>query len=494
MLRWLGSTLCALLLILPLLAEKPSLLTESFEQISLEGATIGTRHTRQHTLVGKENLIRTTVTWDLTMRRYGAVVRLQREESTEETPEGHVHALSMRQASGAGKALVLQGKRTGERMQVEIDGGRIRRLLTWSDEVLGLGRQDQLFALRKVEPDQRFRFLRYDPTYNAVVSVQVSVKQRETVNLLGHPRKLLRVELTPDKLPVPGQDVRPPRSVLWLDEARNIVRRQLELEGLGTLILTRVSREQARAHPLPTVDLGTRSLIALDRTIPRPYDTRSITYRFTVRDEEDPASMLVRDPHQEVRSIRGTSFELLVHPVQPTASLELPPPGAEFLASNYFLDHADEKIQELSRRILAGESDDWKKALRLEHWVKHALRHDNAASLEPASRIARSLRGDCRHHALLTASLCRAAGIPARTAIGLLYVHRGGPKLGFHMWTEVWVKGKWLGIDSTLGKGGVSATHVKITEHSWHDTRSLTPLLPVNRLIGKLQVEVLRIE
>ncbi|MFO0929873.1 MAG: hypothetical protein U0736_23080 [Gemmataceae bacterium] len=60
------------------------------------------------------------------------------------------------------------------------------------------------------------------------------------------------------------------------------------------------------------------------------------------------------------------------------------------------------------------------------------------------------------------------------------------------MWTEVYVDGKWVGIDSTLGRGGVSATHVKVTDHSWDRVESLTPLLPVERVLGKLQVEVLR--
>jgi hypothetical protein len=45
-----------------------------------------------------------------------------------------------------------------------------------------------------------------------------------------------------------------------------------------------------------------------------------------------------------------------------------------------------------------------------------------------------------------------------------------------------------------LGKGGVSGAHVKISDSSWHDTASLTPLLPAARVLGKLRVEVLRSE
>ncbi len=116
-------------------------------------------------------------------------------------------------------------------------------------------------------------------------------------------------------------------------------------------------------------------------------------------------------------------------------------------------------------------------------------------SLEPAGDVARQLRGDCRQYALLTAALCRAEGIPARTAVGLLYVEKGRrPMMGFHMWTEVQIDGQWLGLDGTLGLGGVSAAHVKIADHSWHDTQSLTPLLPAHRILGKIGITVLNTE
>ncbi len=63
--------------------------------------------------------------------------------------------------------------------------------------------------------------------------------------------------------------------------------------------------------------------------------------------------------------------------------------------------------------------------------------------------------------------------------------------MGFHMWTEVWIDGQWLGLDATLGQGGVSAAHIKINDHSWHNTASLTPLLPASRILGKISISVL---
>jgi hypothetical protein len=62
------------------------------------------------------------------------------------------------------------------------------------------------------------------------------------------------------------------------------------------------------------------------------------------------------------------------------------------------------------------------------------------------------------------------------------------------MWTEVCIGGRWIGLDGTLGQGGVDACHVKISDHSWAATRSLTPLLPADRVLGKMRAEVVSVD
>jgi transglutaminase-like putative cysteine protease len=92
--------------------------------------------------------------------------------------------------------------------------------------------------------------------------------------------------------------------------------------------------------------------------------------------------------------------------------------------------------------------------------------------------------------------MCRAEGVPSRTALGLVYAEvNKEPVLAYHMWTEVYIDGQWLAVDATLGRGGVGAGHVKITDHSWYDQRSLAPLLPVMRvMLAKPTVEVMQVE
>jgi transglutaminase-like putative cysteine protease len=162
----------------------------------------------------------------------------------------------------------------------------------------------------------------------------------------------------------------------------------------------------------------------------------------------------------------------------------------EYLASCYYIDSDDRRITELVQEVVGNETDPWRAALRIERWVNRNMRVDAAAPFVPASQVARSLRGDCRHYAILAAALCRAAGIPARTAVGL--VQNGStPSLGFHLWSEVNIDGQWRGLDATLGQGGVGVAHLKVADDSWQGVRSLTPFLPAQRVLGKLSVSVI---
>jgi transglutaminase-like putative cysteine protease len=482
-------------------AEEGRVVEEIWEIASLDRARIGSVHTTvRSTGAGKAERLRAASELNLTLRRYGALVRLRMEHGTEETAEGKAVGVFMRQYHAAGKQLVVNGTLDRKGMHIRVDNGRIDRHITWPEETIGLYRLEHLFARRKPEVGERFHFRRYEPTLTTVVTVRVVVKGMEAVVVAGGRKQLLRVELTPDRVEVPRHKVALTPWVWWLDGDFVPVRRQFELEGLGTVTLTRSTAAAARAPltaPARVADIGLKTLIPLKRAIPNPYATRSALYRVRVRGDADVGSALISDGHQEVRNIKGDTLELLVHPVLPAeraANPEAKAP-AEYLVSCPFVDSADAEIKALARRVVGGETDPWRKALHVEKWVKANLRVDNATPLARAGQVARTRRGDCRHYALLTAALCRAEGVPSRTAFGLLYVERGRrPQMGFHMWTEVWVAGRWLGLDATLGRGGVSATHVKISDNSWHKVQSLTPLLPVTRVLGKLSVEIVRSE
>jgi transglutaminase-like putative cysteine protease len=464
---------------------------ETREIVYLDGAKIGSfRIVVQE--AGDTGRFRATSELDLSFRCYGTAVRMRREFGTEETSDGRIFSLYMKQLLDGGRQLNLTGTVEGNRLHVVVDAGKIERRLQWSDEVLGLAAQERFLTERRPKAGDRLSFLRYEPSLNTVVMVRVAVKELEEVG--PDRRKLLRVELKPDRIEVPGTSVQPPGSVVWLDDAFQPVRREMELDGVGKVLCLRATKQTVAGAQDNLTDIGTRTLVRLDRRINNPHATRSAVYRITLKDE--PSDAFVQDGHQDIRNVRGRSFELHVHPVRPVPGSRPGPAPDEFLSANYFIDSSDARVRALARRAAGNSDDAWAKAVRIERWVSDSMRIQNGKDLVPASQIARELAGDCRAYALLTAALCRAEGIPSRTAMGLIYVERNasGPKLGFHMWTEVCIGGRWIGLDSTLGQGGIGACHLKICDHSWVATRSLTPLLPVERVLGKIAVEVVRVD
>ena len=133
-------------------------------------------------------------------------------------------------------------------------------------------------------------------------------------------------------------------------------------------------------------------------------------------------------------------------------------------------------------------------AVALEGFVRRSMRtRDFAPALATAADVAASLEGDCTEHAVLLAALCRARGIPARVAIGLVYYPRISG-FAYHMWNEVWSGDRWLPLDATLGQGGIGAAHLKLVDSNLSDANRYSVFLPVSQVLGRLEIEILEAE
>ena len=110
-----------------------------------------------------------------------------------------------------------------------------------------------------------------------------------------------------------------------------------------------------------------------------------------------------------------------------------------------------------------------------------------------ASEVARNLSGDCTEHAVLTAAMCRAAGIPAKVVIGLVYEPEHLRGFGYHMWNEVYVNQRWVAVDSSWDQSAVDAVHIKLTESSLDGVSPFEAFLPVVRVMGKMEIEPLEV-
>ncbi len=500
--RFRDCCLCLVLMVSSVGAAEPPgrIVEETWDAAYLEGGKAGFVHivVRESQQNGRK-VLRATMELNLTVKRFQDTISLRVESGTDETPEGKVVGVFMRQFLGTQQQLVLTGTVVdGHRLHVKVEGNqRLDQKVPWNDQVVGLYRQERLFLEHKVKPGSQFRYLSFEPQLSAVITTRVTVKDYEEVEVLKVKKKLLRVEAVSDKI----QSVQLPPLTSWLDQNLVPVRSEVEMPGLGKLVLYRTTAAAALnkgREAIARVDIGLSQLLHLNRRLARPYETERVVYRITLKGEDNPATALAQDTRQEIKNLKGNTFELHIHARQgPPAGAELDKKVPdEFLKSCYFINSDHALVKQLAQRAVRKVSDPWEKALRIEKWIHdHMDRKNFSQAFATADEAARTREGDCTEHSVLAAAMCRAVGIPARTALGLLYVDSPrGPAMGYHMWTEVWVRGDWLPIDATLGRGYVGATHLKIADHSWSDTQSLTPLLPVLRVLGKLSIEVVRVE
>jgi transglutaminase-like putative cysteine protease len=505
------------LLVLPLRADQrlpvkptPRATLELWDAVYLDGAKAGYRRTTiEETKRDGQTVFVTTQLMQLTVKRYKSVVTQRMAMSTEETAQGKVVGVSVTQYLDRGEAT-QRGRVEDGKLIVTTPTDPDGKALPWNDKVIGLYGQETLFRRHKVKPGDKFHFLDYQLALLRPVPVQVEVKDREEIEVLevvkGEKAKaksvkksLLRVEMMPEKITLGQNTIQLPRMTAWLDNNLRVVRSQSAIPGLADLMaMYRTTREVAEkgAAPEQMKDLGLKSFVRLDRVLARPGQAREIVYRFTAKDDDDPKSLFARDSRQSVENVEGHTFDLRVRAIrEPEEGKKSTPPGKEYLESSYFLDSGNEKVQATVAKIVGDEDNAWRKAQRIEKWVNDHMTPSNDASPCPASEILHTRKGDCRQHAMLMAALCRAAHIPARTAMGLVYaLDEGSPILAFHMWTEVWINEQWLMLDAMQAAGSVGPTHLKIVDHSWRDIQTLAPLLPALRVIGKVKAEVVSVK
>jgi hypothetical protein len=474
---------------------KNNLVLDLWDAAYLKNGKAGYVHTfTEEIKQGNETLLRTTVEFRLTVKRNEDVIQLRMDNGTIETLEGKVVGVFMKQYLGKDKTMELAGKVVDGKLRVQLDGKELKAE-NWDPRVVGLFRQQMMFKEKQCKTGDTFDYLSYEPSINAVVPTFVRVKDHEEVELFGdqQKKKLLRVEIRPAKI----DKVQMPPLTLWLAENRTVQRSQVDVPGLGMVVQYRASKAVAMAPgPLTSLtDIGLTQSVPLKVQILNPYDTYAAVYQVTVRGDVDPGSTFSSsDPRQQIKNIRGNTFELHVRSV-PAERVADKKPGVEFTQSSYFINSADPLVKKHAQSAVGNEKDAWKKSILIEKWVHDNVKATNNEALATADHVAKTLEGDCTEFAMLMAAMCRAEGVPSRTAVGLVYADvKEKPCFAFHMWTEVYAGERWVPLDATLGRGKVAATHLKIADQSWHEVRTMIPLFPVMRVMGRVSIDVLSVE
>ncbi|MGD0517057.1 MAG: transglutaminase-like domain-containing protein, partial [Thermoguttaceae bacterium] len=244
-------------------------------------------------------------------------------------------------------------------------------------------------------------------------------------------------------------------------------------------------------------DIGLDTIVKLEKPLPGAHDTKRAVYRVHL-DSGDPAAVFAVGSTQNVKSLDANTAEVTVYAVRPdkpgNAKAPADPPTAAEREPNNWIQSDNQKIIALAREAAGNETDPWLTAVRMETFVHDYInRKDFSQAFASAAEVVETREGDCTEHAVLLAALCRARDIPARAAIGLVYVpHLQG--FGYHLWTEIYIVDKWIPIDATLAKGGIGAAHLKLAHSSLKGASAYSSFLPVVQVVGRLKIEVVAAE
>jgi len=142
----------------------------------------------------------------------------------------------------------------------------------------------------------------------------------------------------------------------------------------------------------------------------------------------------------------------------------------------------DPRIQREARQAVGRWLRDPKGAAsRLTTRVDRMLDKSVTFSVPSALQVLESRQGDCNEHTVLYVAMARALGLPARTAVGLVYLNGS---FFYHAWPEVWL-GEWVAVDPTFGQYPADASHIRFV------IGGLAQQVEIIRLIGRLSIEVI---
>ncbi len=473
---------------------------EAWEVYFLQGNRVGYGHTTARRDVessrntGRREVLRTESVCRLSLRRGSQTNRQEIRVSSVETTDGRL--VSFESVTGMGPtAIRTTGRVVGDRLDLETTGkaaAPVQSSIAWSADVGGPFALEQSLARRPMLPGQRRALKMLAVDFQQAAKVEMVAKDFERTSLPDGPRELLRIESV-TQLP-DGQKI---EQTIWTDRAGETLK--ISSPALGGLETVRATKAEAlEKADAAEFDLLPHMTIKIDRPLDQAHRTRRIRYRVHL-DGSDPAAAFAVGPSQSVRSIDANTAEITVYairPGQPGGNPKAPAerPTDNDLRPNLFIQCDDPQIVADARQAAGDERDPWRVAVLLERFVNRAVKKkDFSQTFATAVEVARSREGDCTEHAVYLAALARARKIPARVAIGLVYMERE-QAFGYHLWTEVYIGERWVPIDGTLAFGGIGAGHLKIAQSDLQGATAYSSLLPVTRILGRLKIEVVDVE
>lgn len=419
--------------------------------VLLDGRKIGSF---QSTRTIRGDQVQTTQTLDIKFDRAGISIGLRNSESSTETLAGKPLAFSST-ASMSGIETRIDGRVADGRIEATTAVGGVtrKRELPWPEGAL-MPEAARLMGLRKgLAEGTHYEALAFQPSALEGVRIDTRIGPRETVELPGGTRQLVRAEQT---MTVAGTSM---SSRSWVDAEETVYKLVMPLMGVD-LVLLACDRACATA-PNQSSDVFERTLLVAPRALSPAELAKPMRYTLDWRGSGKFDGLISTD--EQTARLEGAVQVLTVDPAAHAASASEHPGKDEWRPSDYLQSEAPE-ILALARKAVGNAKDPQQKMRRIETFVRGFISNKNLnVGYASALEVARKPEGDCTEHAVLVAALGRASGVATRVATGLAYAPGfAGKNQVFvpHAWAQAWIDGRWRSFDAALK--GFDSGHIAL--------------------------------
>lgn len=304
----------------------------------------------------------------------------------------------------------------------------------------------------------------FDPSTLGIRKISVTRNADEIIPIMGS--RVLTQKFCADFMGA--------KNCAWLAKDGEV----LKESGILGLSMEKVSAEQAREGFASgsAVDFTQIASIPSNQNIAEPAKLTEITIK--IGNIQNSGLMLHGGRQkfsQDVLTITKEPF-----PPGSTPSIDIPVAVRYFLKPSPLVQSDHPQIKVKAEEIISPGDLPRDKMRKIVIWVYKNVQKKPVLSVPNALEVLKNKTGDCNEHAVLTAALLRAAGVPAQIETGLIYLNG---RFYYHAWNIAYI-GQWVTVDAVFNQIPADITHIRLIRGEGSEQLDLLGVM------GKIKLEV----
>lgn len=464
---------------------------EDWYGLTISGAKSGWLHV---TVEEDGDLIRTTSTQQLELSRGGAVIEIEVINEFVETKSGKPVSIHTVQSA---MGQVSESNWTFTDTEIEmtsIAGGnpvtKITPLPTgdWMTPRV----VEKYFRSQLEKGATSVAYQTMSPELGATIITVVLTKiLEEERDVMGKTLKVTTWKTENDALPITGIDT--------YDSSGKKVESAMNA-GFGEMKNTLMSKQAAQSPVAEIPELMVTMFIEPSQEIPNDPSLR--TLKMVTKTKDGKPIQLPSCGYQTATPNPDGTCTVVVNLNSPASATDAEKNDKQYLDKTALCDGTDVEVVALAKKAvekLSTSATQLEKAEAMRQFVHTFITNKGYGNaFASASQVARDPSGDCSEHGVLLCGLLRAAGIPSRGVMGVVYISpdvadfgKQNGVFGWHFWSQALIDGKWIDLDATM-PDQYSVGHIASATTSLTSEGVNADLAAIMTLIGNTEIEVVK--